>query len=60
MVLVSKAHLFKPTYPPSKERMIGPEALFFHQDQPSLTSSSLSSKPFPLGRPKSPSTPSNT
>jgi len=31
MVLVSKAHLFKPTYPPSKERMIGPEALFFHQ-----------------------------
>lgn len=30
MVLVSKAHLFKPTYPPSKERMIGPEALFFH------------------------------
>lgn len=31
MVLVSKAHLFKPTYPPSKEKMIGPEALFFHQ-----------------------------
>uniref|UniRef100_A0A1J3G2V9 (+)-abscisic acid 8'-hydroxylase n=1 Tax=Noccaea caerulescens TaxID=107243 RepID=A0A1J3G2V9_NOCCA len=31
MVLVSKAHMFKPTYPPSKERMIGPEALFFHQ-----------------------------
>ncbi|CAF2283977.1 hypothetical protein BRARA_D01743 [Brassica rapa] len=31
MVLVSKAHMFKPTYPASKERMIGPEALFFHQ-----------------------------
>ncbi|XXG75231.1 hypothetical protein AAC387_Pa07g3785 [Persea americana] len=30
-VLVSGAHLFKPTYPPSKEKMIGPEALFFHQ-----------------------------
>lgn len=31
IVLVSKAHLFKPTYPPSKEKMIGPEAIFFHQ-----------------------------
>ncbi|CAD6265192.1 unnamed protein product [Miscanthus lutarioriparius] len=31
MVLVSQAHLFKPTYPPSKERMIGAQALFFHQ-----------------------------
>lgn len=31
VVLVSHAHLFKPTYPPSKEKMIGPEALFFHQ-----------------------------
>ncbi|XP_057782838.1 abscisic acid 8'-hydroxylase 2 [Salvia miltiorrhiza] len=31
MVLASKAHLFKPTYPQSKERMIGPAALFFHQ-----------------------------
>uniref|UniRef100_A0A7N0UM81 (+)-abscisic acid 8'-hydroxylase n=1 Tax=Kalanchoe fedtschenkoi TaxID=63787 RepID=A0A7N0UM81_KALFE len=30
-VLVSRAHLFKPTYPPSKEKMIGPQALFFHQ-----------------------------
>ncbi|KAL9228715.1 hypothetical protein vseg_004265 [Gypsophila vaccaria] len=30
-VLVSKAELFKPTYPPSKEKMIGPQALFFHQ-----------------------------
>ncbi|KAG9454652.1 hypothetical protein H6P81_007556 [Aristolochia fimbriata] len=32
-VLVSRAHLFKPTYPPSKEKMIGPEALFFHQGE---------------------------
>ncbi|XWS74111.1 hypothetical protein CRYUN_Cryun02cG0187500 [Craigia yunnanensis] len=31
IVLVTKAHLFKPTYPPSKEKMIGPEAIFFHQ-----------------------------
>ncbi|KAJ8750471.1 hypothetical protein K2173_015613 [Erythroxylum novogranatense] len=31
IVLVTMAHLFKPTYPTSKERMIGPEALFFHQ-----------------------------
>ncbi|KAF5744587.1 abscisic acid 8'-hydroxylase 2-like [Tripterygium wilfordii] len=31
VVLVSKAYLFKPTYPPSKEKLIGPEALFFHQ-----------------------------
>ncbi|GFZ19870.1 cytochrome P450, family 707, subfamily A, polypeptide 2 [Actinidia rufa] len=31
IVLVSQAHLFKPTYPPSKEKMIGTEALFFHQ-----------------------------
>ncbi|RRT51850.1 hypothetical protein BHE74_00023012 [Ensete ventricosum] len=30
-VLVTQAHLFKPTYPRSKERMIGPQALFFHQ-----------------------------
>lgn len=30
-VLVSKAHLFKPTYPHSKERVIGPWAIFFHQ-----------------------------
>eukprot|EP00252_Welwitschia_mirabilis_P015885 TRINITY_DN3526_c0_g1_i8.p1 TRINITY_DN3526_c0_g1~~TRINITY_DN3526_c0_g1_i8.p1 ORF type:complete len:450 (-),score=66.87 TRINITY_DN3526_c0_g1_i8:635-1984(-) len=30
-VLVSQAHLFKPTFPKSKERMIGPQALFFHQ-----------------------------
>ncbi|XBH70400.1 hypothetical protein VPH35_098066 [Triticum aestivum] len=30
-VLVSRAHLFKPTYPRSKERLIGPSALFFHQ-----------------------------
>ncbi|KAI6686857.1 hypothetical protein NL676_032770 [Syzygium grande] len=31
VVLVSQAHLFKPTYPASKERMIGPDAIFFHQ-----------------------------
>ncbi|TVU09805.1 hypothetical protein EJB05_43301 [Eragrostis curvula] len=30
-VLVTQADLFKPTYPRSKERMIGPSALFFHQ-----------------------------
>ncbi|KAJ9159569.1 hypothetical protein P3X46_025071 [Hevea brasiliensis] len=30
-VLVTHAHLFKPTYPKSKERLIGPSALFFHQ-----------------------------
>lgn len=30
-VLVSHAHLFRPTYPKSKEKMIGPSALFFHQ-----------------------------
>jgi len=28
-VLVTHAHLFKPTYPSSKEKMIGPEAVFF-------------------------------
>ncbi|KAF8781169.1 hypothetical protein HU200_001148 [Digitaria exilis] len=32
-VLVKQAHLFKPTYPRSKERMIGPSALFFHQGE---------------------------
>lgn len=31
VVLVSEAHLFKPTYPPSKEKLIGPEAVFFQQ-----------------------------
>ncbi|XP_065877213.1 abscisic acid 8'-hydroxylase 2 [Euphorbia lathyris] len=31
IVLVTKAHLFKPTYPTSKEKMIGPEAVFFQQ-----------------------------
>lgn len=30
-VLVTRASLFRPTYPPSKEKMIGPEAIFFHQ-----------------------------
>ncbi|WOK99783.1 abscisic acid 8'-hydroxylase 4-like [Canna indica] len=31
-VLVTQAHLFKPTYPKSKERLVGPAALFFHQE----------------------------
>nr|CDJ80019.1 ABA 8'-hydroxylase [Arachis hypogaea] len=31
LVLVTHAHLFKPTYPKSKEKLIGPSALFFHQ-----------------------------
>ena len=30
-VLVTQANLFKPTYPKSKEHLIGPSALFFHQ-----------------------------
>lgn len=30
-VLTSRAHLFKPTFPASKERLLGPQALFFHQ-----------------------------
>ncbi|KAI9128292.1 hypothetical protein K1719_001285 [Acacia pycnantha] len=30
-VLVTHANLFKPTYPRSKEELIGPSALFFHQ-----------------------------
>lgn len=30
-ILVTHAHLFKPTYPKSKEKMIGQAALFFHQ-----------------------------
>ncbi|CAA0807532.1 Abscisic acid 8-hydroxylase 4 [Striga hermonthica] len=30
-VLVNNAGMFRPTYPRSKERMIGPWALFFHQ-----------------------------
>lgn len=30
-VLVTEAHLFKPTYPKSKERLLGPSAIFFHQ-----------------------------
>jgi len=32
-VLVTHAHLFKPTYPKSKEKLIGPSALFFHQGE---------------------------
>nr|AOW71530.1 ABA 8'-hydroxylase CYP707A [Orobanche cernua var. cumana] len=31
LVLVSTAHLFKPTFPASKERMLGKQAIFFHQ-----------------------------
>ncbi|KAL6547675.1 hypothetical protein OROHE_009380 [Orobanche hederae] len=31
LVLVSKANLFKPTFPASKERMLGKQAIFFHQ-----------------------------
>ncbi|KAI3791671.1 hypothetical protein L2E82_05532 [Cichorium intybus] len=31
LVLVTKSHLFKPTLPASKERMIGKQANFFHQ-----------------------------
>lgn len=30
-VLVNQANLFKPTYPKSKETLIGQSALFFHQ-----------------------------
>ncbi|KAJ1702796.1 hypothetical protein LUZ63_002575 [Rhynchospora breviuscula] len=32
-VLVTKAHLFKPTFPASKERMLGPQAIFFQQGE---------------------------
>ncbi|XP_058103743.1 abscisic acid 8'-hydroxylase 1-like [Magnolia sinica] len=32
-VLVSRAHLFKPTFPASKERMLGRQALFFQQGE---------------------------
>ncbi|XP_059306384.1 abscisic acid 8'-hydroxylase CYP707A2 [Lycium ferocissimum] len=30
-VLVTRANLFKPTFPASKERMLGKQAIFFHQ-----------------------------
>lgn len=30
-VLSTSAHLFKPTFPASKERMLGKQAIFFHQ-----------------------------
>lgn len=33
LVLVTKAHLFKPTFPASKERMLGKQAIFFHQGE---------------------------
>ena len=32
-VLVTKAHLFKPTFPASKERMLGKNGIFFHQGE---------------------------
>lgn len=32
-VLVTHSHLFKPTYPKSKEKLIGSSALFFHQGE---------------------------
>ncbi|WOL04310.1 abscisic acid 8'-hydroxylase 1-like [Canna indica] len=32
-VLVTRAHLFKPTFPASKERMLGPQAIFFQQGE---------------------------
>ncbi|KAL6546099.1 hypothetical protein OROGR_009973 [Orobanche gracilis] len=49
-VLVNNAGLFKPTYPKSKEKMIGPSALFFHQGDyhsylRKLVQSSLSPEP---------------
>ncbi|KAI3812625.1 hypothetical protein L1987_17336 [Smallanthus sonchifolius] len=31
LVLVTKSKLFKPTFPASKERMLGKQAIFFHQ-----------------------------
>ncbi|KAL7111943.1 hypothetical protein ACP275_05G121100 [Erythranthe tilingii] len=31
LVLVTKSDLFKPTFPASKERMLGKQAIFFHQ-----------------------------
>lgn len=31
LVLVTKSHLFKPTFPASKERMLGKQAIFFNQ-----------------------------
>ncbi|CAK9143726.1 unnamed protein product [Ilex paraguariensis] len=33
LVLVTKANLFKPTFPASKERMLGKQAIFFHQGE---------------------------
>ncbi|OWM72273.1 abscisic acid 8'-hydroxylase CYP707A2-like isoform X2 [Punica granatum] len=32
-VLVTKSNLFKPTFPASKERMLGKQAIFFHQGE---------------------------
>ncbi|XP_020112940.1 abscisic acid 8'-hydroxylase 1-like isoform X1 [Ananas comosus] len=33
LVLVTRAHLFKPTFPASKECMLGPQAIFFQQGE---------------------------
>ncbi|CAK9138803.1 unnamed protein product [Ilex paraguariensis] len=33
LVLVTKTNLFKPTFPASKERMLGKQAIFFHQGE---------------------------
>ncbi|GLJ39577.1 hypothetical protein SUGI_0808670 [Cryptomeria japonica] len=32
-VLVNNSQIFKPTYPPSKERLLGQNALFFHEGE---------------------------
>ena len=33
LVLVTRDSLFKPTFPASKERMLGKQAIFFHQGE---------------------------
>ncbi|XP_010518960.1 PREDICTED: abscisic acid 8'-hydroxylase 1-like [Tarenaya hassleriana] len=33
LVLVTRSHLFKPTFPASKERILGKDAIFFHQGE---------------------------
>ncbi|KAK0581004.1 hypothetical protein LWI29_008742 [Acer saccharum] len=30
-VLVTRDHMFKPTFPANKEKMLGKQAIFFHQ-----------------------------
>ncbi|GJN21965.1 hypothetical protein PR202_gb09489 [Eleusine coracana subsp. coracana] len=44
-VLVTQAHLFKPTFPASKERMLGPQAIFFQQGDYHTPTSAASSSP---------------